>query len=118
MVQRARFVAVVALSMMLGGCAVSLRNPRIADLRDHPGRYQNHTVTVNGVVTNSWGLPLVPFRFYKVDDGTGEVTVLSEARRMPAKGERVRVKGRVEEVAVLGGRPLGLHLRERDLSVK
>jgi hypothetical protein len=30
----------------------------------------------------------------------------------------VRVKGRVEQIAVLGGRALGLHLRERDLHVK
>jgi hypothetical protein len=97
---------------------VSLRNPNISDLRQHPGRYQDRTVSINGVVTSSWGLPLVPFRFYKVDDGTGEVTVLSESSRMPAKGEHVRVKGRVQEVAVLGGRPLGLHLRERDLYVK
>jgi len=37
---------------------------------------------------------------------------------MPAKGEHVRVKGRVEQVAQLGGRPLGLHIRERDLYVK
>ena len=36
--------------------------------------------------------------------------MLSESTRMPATGERVRVKGRVQEVAVLGGRPLGLHL--------
>jgi hypothetical protein len=113
-----RILAVVALSVALGGCAISLRNPRIADLRDHPGRYHDHTVTVSGVVTSSWGVPMVPFRFYKVDDGTGEVTVLSENSRMPGRGERVRVRGRVEEVAVLGGRPLGLHLRERDLYVK
>ena len=112
-----RFAAVAALAAITSGCA-TLGSPRIADLRDHPGRYQDHTVTVNGVVTSSWGLPLVPFRFYKVDDGTGEVTVLSEGNRMPAKGERVRVKGRVENVAQLGGRALGLHLRERDLSIK
>jgi hypothetical protein len=118
MASRLRILAVVALSVMVGGCALSLRNPKIADLRDHPGRYHDHTVTVNGVVTSSWGLPLIPYRFYKVDDGTGEVTVLSQGSRMPATGEHVRVKGRVEEVAVLGGRPLGLHLRERDLYVK
>jgi hypothetical protein len=112
-------VAVAAtLAALTSGCALSLGNPKIADLRDHPGRYQDHTVTLNGVVTSSWGLPLVPFRFYKVDDGTGEVTILSESSRMPAKGERVRVKGRVEQVAQLGGRPLGLHLRERDLDIK
>jgi hypothetical protein len=113
-----RLALVAALAAVVSGCALSLRNPDIADLQRHPGRYQDHTVTVNGVVTSSWGLPLVPFRFYKVDDGTGEVTVLSEGSRMPAKGERVRVRGRVEQVAQLGGRALGLHLRERDLYVK
>jgi len=118
MLPRFRILAVVAFSLTIGGCAMSLSNPKIADLRDHPGRYQDHTVTVSGVVTSSWGLPLVPYRFYKVDDGSGEVTVLSQSTRMPATGEHVRVKGRVEELALLGGRPLGLHLRERDLYVK
>jgi hypothetical protein len=113
-----RFAITATFAVLTSGCAASLRSPHISDLQNHPGRYQDHTVSVNGVVTSSWGLPLVPFRFYKVDDGTGEVTVLSEGSRMPAKGEHVRVKGRVENVAVLGGRPLGLHLRERDLYVK
>jgi hypothetical protein len=113
-----RVALAAALAALTSACALSLRNPDIADLRNHPGRYQGQTVAVNGVVTSSWGLPLVPFRFYKVDDGTGEVTVLSEGHRMPARGERVRVRGRVEEVALFGGRPLGLHLRERDLYVK
>ena len=72
-------------------------------------------MSINGVVTSSWGVPLVPFRFYRVDDGTGEVTVLSNRGRMPATGEHVRVRGRVQDVAVIGGRPLGLHLREEDV---
>src|SRR5947209_5422585 len=113
-----RFILIVTLVVGSSACALSLRNPDIADLQRHPGRYQDRTVSVSGVVTSSWGLPLVPFRMYKVDDGTGEVTVLSEGLRMPARGERVRVRGRVQEVAVLGGRPLGLHLREENLYVK
>jgi hypothetical protein len=108
----------LALATTLGGCALSLHNPSIADLRRHPGRYQDQTVSVSGVVTNSWGVPLLPFRLYKVDDGTGEVTVLSQGPRTPATGEHVRVKGRVEDVAILGGTPLGLHLREQDLYVR
>ena len=118
MMNSARFLVVGALALVLSGCAVSLRNPNISDLQRHPGRYQDRTVSVSGVVTSSWGLPLLPFRFYKVDDGTGEVTVLSDSTRMPATGEHVRVKGRVQDVAVIGGRPLGLHLREEDLYFK
>src|SRR5438445_6834769 len=97
-----RFILIVTLVVGSSACALSLRNPDIADLQRHPGRYQDQTVSISGVVTTSWGLPLVPFRLYKVDDGTGEVTVLSEGLRLPATGERVRVKGRVQDVAVLG----------------
>jgi len=113
-----RVILALTLATTLGGCALSLRNPDIADLRRNPGRYHDRTVSVSGVVTTSWGLPLVPFRFYKVDDGTGEVTVLSQNTRLPATGERVRVRGRVEDVAILGGRPLGMHIREEGLYVR
>src|SRR4051812_10132561 len=68
------------------GCAMSLRSPHISDLRNNPGRWQDRTVSIDGVVTSSWGLPLVPFRFYKIDDGTGEMTVLSQNVRMPTRG--------------------------------
>ena len=54
-------------------------------------------------VTSSWGVPLVPFKLYKVDDGTGEVTVVANNGRTPSKGSRVRVKGRVSDVATFGG---------------
>jgi hypothetical protein len=113
-----RVVAIVGLAGFLSACALSLRNPNIGDLQQHPSRYQDRTVSVSGRVTSSWGLPLVPFRFYKVDDGTGEVTVLSEGLRMPATGEHVRVRGTVQDVAMLGGRALGLHIREQSLYVK
>ena len=66
-------------------CGVSLRNARVADLQRHPGRYENRTVTVDGIVTDSWGVPLLPYRFYRVDDGTGQIAVLSESLRVPGK---------------------------------
>ncbi|MGE3957995.1 MAG: hypothetical protein AB7H96_14845 [Vicinamibacterales bacterium] len=110
--------AALTLVLTLSACAVSLRNPHIADLRDNPGRYQHHVVSIDGVVTSSWGLPMVPFRLYRVDDGTGEVTVLSQGNRIPTRGARVRVRGRVDDVAVLGGQAVGLHVREQQLYVK
>jgi hypothetical protein len=113
-----RVAVVVAVAALASGCALSLRNPHVSDLHNNPGRYQNHSVSIDGVVTTSWGLPLVPFRLYKVDDGTGEVTVVSQGSRMPTRGARVRVKGRVNEVGVFGGSAVGLHLREENLYVK
>ena len=114
-----RFVVLGALVGITSGCALSLRNPEIADLQRHPGRYFDRTVSVSGTVTQSWGVPFVPFRMYKVDDGTGEITVLSRAgNRTPVKGSHVKVKGVVRDVAVFNGMPLGLHLEERDLDIR
>jgi hypothetical protein len=118
MTRIARLALTLVLATALSACAVSLRSPRIADLRDNPGRYQHHTISIDGIVTTSWGVPLVPFRLYKVDDGTGEVTVVSQGSRVPTRGARVRVRGRVDDVGVLGGQALGLHIRETDLYVK
>jgi DNA/RNA endonuclease YhcR with UshA esterase domain len=113
-----RTLAPLALAAaLLTGCAVS-SHPRINDIKYNPGRYQNHTVTVDGVVTSSWGVPLVPIKLYKVDDGTGEVTVVAHDGRAPSKGSRVSVKGRVNDVAAFGGQSIGLHIEQEHLKFK
>ncbi len=111
-------LAPLALALgLLSGCALT-SHTKIAELKYNPGRYQNHSVTVDGVVTSSWGIPLLPFKLYKVDDGTGEVTVLAQDGRAPTKGSRVRVRGRVNEFASFGGQSVGLHLRQENLKFK
>ena len=113
-----RLAAALALALMVSGCALATRHPSIAELKYNPGRYQDRTVAVDGVVTSSWGVPLVPFKLYKVDDGTGEVTVVSQDGRAPTMGARVSVKGRVNEFATFGGQSVGLHLRQEHLKFK
>jgi hypothetical protein len=100
----------------MAGCAA--RSARIAEIKQNPGRYDDRTVSVSGVVTSSWSVPLVPYKFYKVDDGSGEMTVLAGNGRTPTKGARVKVRGRVEDLATLGGTSVGLHLRQTDLDIK
>ena len=112
-----RLLAAVTLSAFLAaGCAA--RGVRIADLKDQPDRYDDKTVSVTGVVTSSWGIPLVPFQLYQVDDGTGEITVVSRSGRSPSRGARVEVKGKINEVGVFGGRSIGLHLQEDERKIR
>ena len=117
--QRAlRFIGTIALAFALSGCALGVRNAQVADLKYNPGRYYDKTVAIDGVVTSSWGVPLMPFKLYKVDDGTGEVTVLAQDGRTPTRGSRVRVKGKVGEMATFGGQSFGLHIRQTDLDFR
>ena len=97
-------------ALWLTGCASSVR---IAEIKTDPGRFDHKTVAVTGTVTSSFGAPLMPLQLYNVDDGTGEIAVLARtSRRVPVKGARVQVKGRVGEVASFGSRSVGLHIEE------
>lgn len=113
-----RLVVPLMMVMMLSGCALAARRTSVADLKYNAGRYHDKTVSIDGIVTSSWGIPLMPFRLYKVDDGTGQITVLSQDGRVPTKGAHVRVRGRVSDVATFGGQAVGLHLEQRDLDFK
>lgn len=112
-----KLVAMIfALGIAAAGCAVRAAN--IAEVKFNPGRYVDRTIEVEGVVTESWGIPLVPYKLYKVDDGTGEITVVSHDNRVPSKGARVKVRGKLKDVATLGGRSLGLHIEQSDLDFR
>ncbi len=113
-----RFAVPLVLVAMVSGCALTSRHASIAELKYNPGRYHDRTVSIDGVVTSAYGGPFIPVQMYKVDDGTGELFVISQHGRVPTKGAHVRVKGRVGDVATLGGRAVGLHLRESDLDFK
>ena len=107
------------LTVFVSGCALGLGSPNISELKGNPGRYYDRSVSIDGVVTDSWGTRLLPFRMYKVDDGTGEVMVLATSgQKMPSRGSRVHVKGKISDVAVLGGQSVGLHLREEKVDIK
>ena len=114
----ARIATPMALAALLSGCALTTRSVSIAELKYNPGRYHDRNVAIDGVVTSSFGLPLVPFKMYKVSDGTGEVTVLAQDGRVPTRGAHVRVKGKVGEVATFGGQSVGLHIRQRDIDFR
>ena len=112
MTRASLLIAAVLIALFTAACA---SGASVGQLKTNPGRYVDRNVTVHGTVTSSWGIPLVPLKMYQVDDGTGEILVVSDDNRVPSRGARVRVTGKVSEFAVLGGRSIGLHLRERDL---
>lgn len=108
------FGLIVAAAALTGACA-SMGERSIAEVQTNPGKFHDKTVTVEGVVTTSFGIPLVPFKIYRVSDGSAEMLVISDDSRVPGKNARVRVRGEVQEFALIGGRSFGLHLREKSI---
>ena len=107
--------SLIIAASALSGARASMGSRSIGEVQSNPSKFADKTVTVEGVVTNSWGIPMVPFKVYRVSDGSGEMLVISDNPRLPGKNTRVRVRGDVEEFALIGGRSFGLHLREKGI---
>jgi len=108
------FGIIIAAAALSGACA-SMGSRSISEVQTNPGKFHDKTVTVEGVVTTSFGIPMVPFKVFRVSDGTSEMLVISDSNRIPGKNARVRVRGKVQEVGLFGGRSFGLHIREESI---
>lgn len=94
---------------------VALAKTSINKINGDPGRYYNKKVTIEGTVTDSYGV--LGEGAYEIDDGTGKIWVIAE-RAVPARGSRVQAKGHVITGFVYRGRNLAAALRETDRKAK
>jgi hypothetical protein len=111
--------AVLAAALLTAACP---QRTSIGDIENNPTRYYDKTVAVAGTVENSYGVSLPAILtgrrnsgggMYKIDDGTGEIWVVTE-RGVPQKGAQLGVKGKVQNGVTINGRNYGLVIIEDD----
>jgi hypothetical protein len=107
----ALLLLVAVLGMLSGGCDALTPATRIADIQAKPADYTGRELVIRGTVVDSWSLPLLEVKVYTVSDGSGSILVRT-ATQPPASGARITVRARVDNIAVLGGKAVGLHLVE------
>ena len=103
----------LALLLTAAALAVACAKTTIGKILDHPDRYSTKEGGITGTVEDSYSVPFVGGA-YKVDDGTGEMWVVSKRGSAPRRGARVGAKGRVYNGLTFGGRSFGTVLEESD----
>lgn len=93
----AGFVMVCVLIIVSFSCGIGIT--KIGDINSHPRDYAGKEVTVSGEVTETFSFFVV--KYFVVRDNSGEISVVTE-RPLPAKGEKIMVKGSVKEAFSLG----------------
>ena len=83
----------------------------IKTVLDDPSQYNDRSVTIAGKVTSSAGL--LGLGAYKVDDGTGSLTVVSGSTGAPREGADVVVQGKVKLAYSLGTESATVMLEEK-----
>lgn len=107
-----QWLAAALLACMLAGCdALGIGFTPIKDIIASPARFEGEEVKVAGVVSNVTKIPFVEVKAYVLRADGAELMVTTEGPA-PAIGEKVSVRAKVENTAIVGGRSLGVRLAE------
>jgi len=87
--------ALAVLALVGSACRETSINRLLAE----PHRYRDDEVALSGTVVRS--VSVLGHGAYRLDDGTGTLWIVS-TRGVPRQGARVRVRGRLQDVADLG----------------
>jgi hypothetical protein len=111
------FIKPVIFALLLGLALAAAASAKtsINKINADPGKYYNKKVSIEGTVTDSYGV--LGQGAYELDDGTGKIWVLAE-RAVPARGSHVEAKGHVITGFVYHGRNLAAAIRETGRKAK
>ena len=107
---RARGMALAVMLMCVAalGCKSTTK---ISDLLDDPARFENKTVSIAGDVKEAIGI--LGYGAYRVDDGTGVLTVIVQGGGAPRTGAKVGVEGEFRSAFTVGTESLAVLMEKR-----
>lgn len=108
--RRGRFpvhVWAVAAALLVGCNGAT----QIKTLLDDPQRFEGKTVRIAGQVEGSVGA--LGFGAYRVNDGTGTLTIVSEGGGVPRQGAKVGVEGTFRSAYTVGAQSVAVVVEQR-----
>lgn len=79
---------------------------KIADIENNPSKYNEKKVKVEGVVTQTFAVPVLGQSIVRIDDGTGTIWVRPYGR-VPFDGDKIEVEGTLKVALTLGTKNFG-----------
>ena len=102
-----KYLAMAAVVLLMGCPGTK----PIRELLDDPSRFDGKTVRIAGEVKEAAGA--LGYGAYKVDDGTGSITVVSQGGGAPRVGAKVGVEGTFRSAFTLGSRTVAVLMEQR-----
>jgi len=97
-----RAYCAAGLTLLLFACSLA-RPTKIKQILAQPREFDGRTVVIAGEVKESTNALVM--RYFVVKDDTGEMVVVTD-RAVPNPGEKVRVRGRVDQAFAFRGNSL------------
>lgn len=109
-----KFLTMIMLTGMLSLTVHPVTASEITPINDiitSPADFDGTEVKLKGVASDITRIPLLYLKSYVLKDGSGEITILTEAE-LPKSGEEIIIKAKVESFAIIKGESLGMMVME------
>jgi hypothetical protein len=108
---RVLFALFVATTLLVGCDHLGIGVTPIAEIVRDPAKFEGREVSLKGTVRDTRKIPVIDSRSFVLADSTGEITVTAKGD-LPAKGEKLLVRGKVQSLAIVGGQSFGTGVAE------
>jgi outer membrane lipoprotein-sorting protein len=98
----------ILAASVFSGC---IGQEKISTILQNPEKYEGKIVTIKGKVTEIMSIPLISQGFYKVEDNTGTIWVVTKSGT-PSKGKEVTITGKVETAFKINEQSFGTIILE------
>ncbi len=106
-----RIGATLAVLALAGCDYLPFGYTSIKEIVAAPGQFEGKEVKLKGRAKNITNLPILEIKIYTLQDGTGEIAVVTQGT-LPAANDNVALRGTVKSAAIIGGQSLGLRVEE------
>ncbi|HET8609111.1 MAG TPA: hypothetical protein VFM11_05175 [Burkholderiales bacterium] len=108
-----RYAGLLLMVLLLAGCDyLPFGFTSVAEILAHPASFDGQDVKIRGTVKDATKVPILDLKVYTLEDHGADVAVFTDGA-LPAVGQSVTVRGKVESTAIINGRSLGLHIEQQ-----
>lgn len=105
-------LAILVVSAILTGCDYfSYGATTLESIQANAAQMEQKEVKILGTVKGTSAFPFIHMKTYIIQDASGEMVITTDGP-LPKEGEKIALKGRVENAATMGGESLGVHIKE------
>ena len=107
-----RTISILFVLCLLVACdATKTKKLTIGEILSNPSAFDGREIKLKGRVTEVLKIPMVEIKLYFLEDETGKIPVLTDGN-VPALNRSIRIKGVVDNVAIVGIQSVGTHIKE------
>lgn len=107
-----RYAGLLLTVLLLAGCDyLPFGYTSVAEIIAHPASFDGQDVKIRGTVEDAMKVPILDLKVYTVQDHGADVSVFTDGS-LPAVGQSITVRGKVESTAIINGQSLGLHIQQ------